>query len=332
MVIDSRVAGLGDAWMRLAALYTLTGMGEGRRHAILVAPPLVPLARFLFSDRLDVDSAGHGDVVYTHLGIRHSLGKILRGRRYVFPFFWLLRELRPRSTIKDRLNDMAVRVLSRSGRILLPRERETDFYQGFMELRALVPFKDFEPKDLARQASRDLSVLTERMDRRFGAESSASETLVFPGGSAHQTMPLDWAAENMPKCTFAFHEKDASAEGFLARKLKVVRFGSPESMLECGKRAERVFVTDSFPSHVWQFMGGRTTVLLSQQPRSRVVHPGFPERQVLASRAPCCPCRSLDRANHVLCDAGRLFCLTWASAEYTARVRDSLSKKCTSYS
>jgi hypothetical protein len=319
MIIDSRGAGLGDAWMRLAALYSLAALRPSTRHTLLVTPALVSLARDVFGARCAIATEGQSDVRYTHLGLRHALGQLLTGARLVFPFYWLMRAQRRRTTIKDRLNDAAILAASTTRRIVLPAHEHIDTYQGYMELQALRPFRAVRPREFAEQARRDLPYLQSRLRRRFGM-AAGKGVLVFPSGTAHQVMPPGWAARHLGGAVFAFHASDPYAEGFSARGLRVARFTTPEEMLQLGHAARRIFVTDSFPSHLWQCAGDGVVVLLSQQPRTRVVHPGFPDEQVVASRASCCPCRNRDRGNHLLCDTGREYCSTWESADYAHEV------------
>jgi len=301
--------------MRLLALYSLAALRPERRHTILISPALVPLARMLFADRFDIHTEGGPGVAYTHLGLRHTLGAVVSGRRFVYPFYWLMREQRRQSTFRDRLNDTAIRIASLSGRIVLPSRGNSNTYQGFMELQALSAFRTVAVRDFDAQAKRDFAAIGSRLRVQFG-NSRADGVLVFPSGTAHQVLPPRWAAEQLPDACFAFHERDGYAGRFSEQGLRVERFHTPEEMLTLGRDARRVLVTDSFPSHVWQLMGERIVVLLSQQPRIRVVHPGFPDEQIVASRAPCCPCRNRDRGNHSLCDAGREYCRTWTEVDY----------------
>jgi len=192
-----------------------------------------------------------------------------------------------------------------------------DAYQGYMELQALAPFRGVGHAEFDEQAMQDFAGLCARLQAQFGASRSKG-VVVFPGGTAHQVMPPRWAADHLRDATFAFHATDPYAQKFSAEGLRVGRFENPEEMLKLGQGASMILVTDSFPSHVWQLMGKRVILLLSQQPRSRVVHPGFPDEQVVESCAPCCPCRSRDRGNHRLCDAGHAHCATWFSEDYVS--------------
>ena len=184
-----------------------------------------------------------------------------------------------------------------------------------MELQALAPFRSVGRAEFDKQATKDFALLGLRLQTQFRA-ASLNGIVVYPSGSAHQIMPPTWAVNHLPNATFVFHTSDSDGEQFPLHGLHVERFRTPEDMLELGHMAGRILVTDSFPSHVWQLMGERVVVLLTEQIRSRTVHPGFPLRQIVESRASCCPCRHLDRGNHRLCVAGHQYCTTWSNCTY----------------
>lgn len=180
----------------------------------------------------------------------------------------------------------------------------------------------------ARNLTRRRSGISRTSGRNFAPASPrrpAPGLSFFPSGTAHQVMPAAWARQHLPGATFAFHASDGYAGEFAAAGLRLRHYRSPEEMIALGAGAGRVLATDSFPSHLWQVFGDRVVLLMSQQIRARIVHPGFPDRQVVASRAPCCPCSNLDRGNHPLCAAGRVHCATWADPAYVASVERMLA-------
>jgi hypothetical protein len=317
MVIDSKIGGMGDVWMRLLALYTLSEMVH-ERHTLIVTPAIAPLAQAVFGDRITVETAGKADVVYTHYGLRHLLPGMFRGTKYVHPFHWILRETSKQTNLKEWTNGIAINLAAQTGRLLLPARRDVWEYQGFMELTALDPFAHVKIVNFKAQSSAELGILSAKLQALFPhPEVHRGEIVVFPSGTAHQIMPSSFAKKYLPSAIFAFHSRDLYASEYAAEGLQIVTFSSPEEMLKLGSNAQIVVCTDSFPSHLWQTWGTRILIVLSQQSATQVVHPGFSLSQVIQSEAVCVRCRSRVRLHpQDTCDAGRVFCETWTNPRY----------------
>jgi hypothetical protein len=320
--IDFKVAGLGDAWMRLMALSTLARIRPSERHVVYPPAVLVPLARRVFEGFFDVETSGPADIEMSHLGLRHLLPGMLRGKRYYSPFYWILRETRTALTIKDKINDLGFLVAVATTRLSRPRRGYVYAYQGFMEMQGLRPFRDVTLKEYLSQAQIDFDTIHSRVCEEFGSKSPRQRTVVFPSGAAHQIMPPEFAAKFLSFADFAFHEKDSFSKEYERAGLNVVRFGNPpEEICELIASASAVYCTDSFPSHLAQMWEDRTTVLLTEMKAGTTVHPGFPASRVVASRAECHPCRHLTRTSpDHRCTAGRMFCMTWDNSEYIAHI------------
>ena len=326
MVIDSRIGGMGDVWMRLFALYTLSGIKK-QQHTLIVKAPLLSLSQALFGDRITITAEGEADVVYTHYGLRHLLPGMTRGVKYVHPFHWVLKETRKHKNIKDSMNDFAIGMAAQLGRILLPVRKYVWEYQGFMELSALDVFSHVQVNDFEIASKEDWKVLSKRLhDLIPHKDVHGVETIVFPSGTAHQIMPPSFAKSYLPSASFAFHINDAYAQEYAEAGLKVKYFSSLEEMLALGCDARFVICTDSFPSHLWQTWGRRVVIVLSQQTAKQVVHPGFPKAQVVNSMAPCVRCRSRGRTHPKdICDTGKIFCETWSNLQYITSLREAIS-------
>jgi hypothetical protein len=325
--IDFRVAGLGDAWMRLMALSTLARIRGRERHVVYPPPVLVPLARRIFQGTFDIEAGGPADIEMSHLGLRHLLPGMLRGKRYYSPFYWTLRETRNAFTVKDKINDFGFLIAGATTRLSRPRRRYVFEYQGFMEMQGLRPFRDVTLEEYLGQAQIDFDAIHARVLHEFPPHNLRPRIVVFPSGSAHQIMPPDFAARLFAAAGFAFHEKDSFSKEYERAGLNVVRFGDPpEEICQLIASASAVFTTDSFPSHLAQMWKDRTTVLLTEMKARMTVHPGFPASRVVASRAECHPCRHLARTgpDH-RCPAGRVFCMTWENPEYISQVSSAAS-------
>lgn len=327
MRIDFRVAGLGDAWMRLMALSTLARIRERERHAVYPPPVLVPLARRIFEGFFDVEAGGPADIEMSHLGLRHLLPGMLHGKRYYSPFYWILRETRTSFTIKDKINDLGFLLAIATTRLSRPRRECVYEYQGFMEMQGLPPFRDVSLEEYLSEAQFDFDCIHTRVLEAFGPRDSRQRTVVFPSGAAHQIMPPEFAAKVLPFADFAFHAKDSFAKEYDQAGLKVVRFGNPpEEICELIASSSSVLCTDSFPSHLAQMWKDKTTVLMTEMKASMTVHPSFPASRVVASQAECHPCRHLTRTgpDH-RCPAGRIFCVTWEKPDYMAQIASAVS-------
>jgi len=321
MVIDSRIGGLGDVWMRLIALHTLSGI-TNEQHTLIIKPSLTSLASAIFGDRVSIQVDGEPDVVYTHYGLRHLLVGMSKGTKYVHPFHWVLRETRKHAGPKDLINDLAVGLVAASGRLLIPIRKYVWEYQGFMELSALKPFSRVDVGLFENASRSDWALLSAKLRSLVShSDRAGTDIVVFPSGTAHQIMPVSFARDHLSSASFAFHANDSYGAQYESGGLKVKTFSTPEEMLQLGCDARFVLCTDSFPSHLWQTWGARVLVLLSQQTAKQVVHPGFPESQIINSLAPCVKCRSRVRthAEHT-CDAGRIFCDTWSHPIYVQKL------------
>jgi hypothetical protein len=304
--------------MRLMALATLARIRGQERHVIYPPGVLVPLARRVFEGYFDVEPSGPADIEMNHLGLRHLVPGVLRGKRYYSPFYWILRATRSRFTLKDKMNDLGFLLAGATGRVSRPSRRLVFAYQGFMEMQGLGPFRDVSAEEFAREAPQDHDAIHARVLKAFGPVGARRRTVVFPSGAAHQIMPPDVAARLMPSAEFAFHEKDGFSRDYEQAGLKVVRFGAPpEEICELIASAAAVFTTDSFPSHLAQMWRDRTVVMLTEMKAGMTVHPGFPASRVVRSQAECHPCRHLTRIGpDPRCAAGRMFCSTWENPWY----------------
>ena len=293
MRIDFKNTGLGDAWMRFMALSTLSRIRPKERHVVYPPAVLVPLSRRLFEGFFDVAESGPADIVMSHLGLRHLLPGMLKGKRYYSPFYWILRETRGKMTVKDKINDLGFFVAIATTRLSRPSRQYAREYQGFMEMQGLRPFRDVTLEEFLSEAQKDFDVIHARAHEAFGREDSRHRTVVFPSGSSHQTMPPEFAVKVFPQADFAFHEKDDFSKDFERAGLNVIRFGNPpEQICELIASASTVFCTDSFPSHLAQMWKDKAVVMLTEMKARITFHPCFPASRVVESRAECNPAGS----------------------------------------
>ncbi len=319
LIIDSRIGGFGDVWMRFLALYSLAQLSAKVKPSIIANASLIETASFLFGDRLHFLSApSEQSIAFSHLGLRDTLLPMLRGKRFINPFFHVLKRDRKTQRFKDRVNDFLINAVSISGRLLLPSAQSSNHYQGYMELTAFPCYRKIPWPDFLAQARLDLPALRERLKSKFPSQNG-SMRLVFPSGTAHQVMPAEWALRHMPEATFAFFASDRYQDDFSSRGLKVAHFDSLESLLTLASQARQLISVDSFPSHILQTYSGDAMIVLTETIRCRTVHPAF-DGKVVASTAPCNPCKHLVRGTSSPCEAGLPFCSTWDDAAYSSKV------------
>ncbi len=312
--------------MRFIALAIMAEIDPTTRHVVYPSKALVPLAAQIFEPWFDVQESGPADVTMLHHGLRRLLPGLLKGEAYYSPFYWLLRFRRPRTELKDRINDVAFLAASVVTRLSLPNSKYAFKYQGFMEIQGLKPFRSVTPAQFDSAAPAVLEKLRVRVQSLFPPQAMRSAELVFPSGTAHQIMPPDFGAAYFRDAQFAFHRKDGFAAEFLNLGLNVVYFESPQDIFTLIANARTVYATDSFPSHLAQTWRDDCYVLMSQQKAEMVVAPSYPDDQILHSLAPCHPCRSRVRYSlESKCDAGRLYCHTWNDPIYVSRTT-SLTK------
>jgi hypothetical protein len=315
--LDSTVGGMGDIWMRLTALYSIAALAPDLKIQLRVPGSLLRVARQVWPDRLYITSDELPDAIeITHLGLRHLAPRLIFGRHYLSPFHQILTADRRHPSLKHRLNDMFIRAAQIGGNFHVPTAASVNCYQGYHECSGIGELSEIAYEGFLQQARRDFFLTRARMQSLWAPSSRpAWRLIVLPSGTGHQIMPWDWALANLPDATYVFFERDAYKVEFKERGLRMVEFDSVESLIALASKARFALVTDSFPSHPLQAYAAATVVALSQQPRSRIVHPAF-DGPVIDSRAPCCPCAN--RARGVgRCDAGFDICTTWSKRDYT---------------
>ena len=315
LALDSMVGGLGDIWMRLSALYSLTALRPGISVSLRIPEHLLATARTAFPDRFQV---GTNSVErahrFSHLGLRHLIPNVLRGERYICPFTRILQTERKRTKLKDLINDALFSIASVTARIKQPPVSTVQTYQGFHELSALMQLR-VSYADFIAQAKKDLPEIRKRLHLRWPARGEPGfDVLAFPGGSAHQIMPPTWAHSHIPKVMFAFYSNDPFRLAYEALGLKTQSFISVEELIVLAASARRILMTDSFPSHIVQSYTNSATLMLTEQVPPRTIHPGF-EGQVIQSAAPCAPCRHIVRGLS-RCQAGHEYCITWSALSH----------------
>jgi hypothetical protein len=319
--LDCRVGGFGDIWMRLSALYSLTALVPGLEVYVAVPDAMLATVRIAWPDRWECGTSASPDSIqFNHLGILHVFPMLIKGRKFISPSVRIIRKDRKSVGVKHKLNDFLVDVLNQTNLVRVPPRDNVDTYQGFHEFTAIQPFCSIPYNRFVEKARMDFAFVRQRLHAASPAETPDIGCLVFPSGTGHQIMPPDWAKKHLQSSTFAFFLKDTLQKPYREFGLNVTEFGSIEELLILAGRARTIIATDSFPSHVCQSYTDSTVVALTQQPRTRIVHPAF-DGTVVDSVAPCFPCLNMSRA-FGSCARGRNYCLTWNDELYTRDVCD----------
>jgi len=325
IALDSMVGGMGDIWMRLSAIYTLAALVPDRKIQLRIPKSLVRIAQQVWPDRfLITDSTLSNPIEITHLGIRHIAGRLITGGQFLTPFYQIQRADRKVTSFKHRLNDILVQTAKLGADFFIPTAASVNCYQGYHECSAIKVFSKVPYDKFLAQAAEDFVITRSRMQTLWPkSETPTWRVVVLPSGTGHQVMPPDWARDNLPDATYVFFGRDSYKAEFASRGLRIEEFDSVDSLLKIAAQARFAVVTDSFPSHPLQTYSAATVVALSQQPRSRIVHPAF-DGPVVQSRAECCPCAN--RARGIgRCDAGLDFCTTWSNFQYRQELHSILS-------
>lgn len=333
--LNTRQGGLGDVWMRLVGAYSLAGITTGCSFEVQVPGAFEHLAQACFGDRLRLVSAHQeADYTYTSLGARSLLPKVASGQRFVTPYSSYVSSESHRSPWADGVNQRVIQLLDAAKLVRSPRPENIHRYQAYSDIEPFardlgVPFSAF-----LQQCERDFTLVRGRLQamqdaaavlgrQRLNADKTF-EVLVFPSGTSRQCMPRAWASANLPKATFAFFHKDALKAEYQAAGLECVDFyADPADMVALAFRAQWSISTDSFASHLLQYLGDRCTILLTELASVRVVSPFFKGRLV-QSRPSCYPCRKTVRGPNSSCQAGHVDCLNWTDPAYAASARQTI--------
>jgi hypothetical protein len=327
LTLDSTVGGMGDIWMRLTALYSLAALRPELAIRVRIPNSVLAVARIVWPDRFTItDQKLPGAIQITHLGLRHLWQRMCTGEKFLAPFFQIQQADRKKTKLKHFINTFLIHSVRATPALYLPTRQTVSHYQGFHEFSALPEFSDLTNEDFRQQAALDFLPTRQRLRKlRPKAMHPKWNVIVFPSGTAHQVMPPTWAKEHLPEAIYAFFYQDYFLTDFKRLSLETVTFNSVESLLKMASFAEKLVVTDSFPSHPTQAYTADTVVALSQQPRSRIVHPCF-DGVVVDSQANCCPCANRARGarGYSRCEAGKDFCVTWSHPAYTQTLLASI--------
>lgn len=323
--------GGGDIWMRLIGFYTMAGLNKNLEIEILIPEFLRNLANHVFGDRLIILTDNKKcRYTYTSLGIRHLIKRVLQGERFISPYQLAVIHDRKKKKITDTINIVLFMILDKVGLVLVPNRRYIEFYQAFLEIKAIKQFKKTSYEQFKTQLKNDFNLIQSKFAKPFDKslelfipEDLNTSVVVFPNGTGRQFVPINWAKLNLPSAYYAFHYKDEYLTEFKKGGLKTISFFKPEDIIELSRNAKWTISTDSFPSHLLQSFTNNCSITITGTLRVRIISPQF-NGYVVDSVANCHPCLHLDRNTHIRCSAGLIECINWKSAVYTENLVNSI--------
>ena len=215
-------------------------------------------------------------------------------------------------------------MFDRLGRIGVPPWSAIPRYQAYLELVTLPAFRDVLYEDFVEQAERDYPLIRMRLSEEVPVTDELSipeflgeKVLVFPSGTARQSIPVPWARAFFPDAAYGFFHKDPEMARFARAGLTTVSFyRQAGDILALARRARAVLTVDSFPSHLLQYgLPESTAILLTELRRERTVSPFF-AGAVVESTAPCHPCLHVAKGPGTRCQAGHVECINWLDPGY----------------
>lgn len=326
--IDSVKGGMGDIWMRLVSLYSVSVLLPECTFKIKLPQSFKDLAESAFGDRLIIITKKDVKMkyCYTSLGLRHLIGPVIKGQRFIAPYQRIVINDKKQRQFKDQANTLLFNLADWLGVINVPAGKWINVYQGFLEIISIREIKDIEYDRFVKQLKLDYEIIYPKLQTliAFSPELKIphdldENTLIFPTGTGRQFVPVWWAQKYMPDAFYAFLFKDKDVEIFNKAGLKTILFYEPRDIIKLFQKAKWTISTDSFPSHLLQYANKSCTILITGTLRSRIISPAFCGKVVNAEVA-CYPCLHMDKTNHPVCAAGYIECLNWMQDVYTKNI------------
>lgn len=340
--IDLSNVGLGDNLMIWAGLFTLLDMGVdvcAPACAIHVQPILAELAERLFG-RFGLEvrrGAPHEPVgpIYSPLPPENwrEWRDTYIGRDWRMN--WVEALDRQKTFPRDGADlTFAKRVRLRVSEYVLFRRdswvQATPSYIGYRVWLPLAVHHKVYPLQFMTQMKRSLGAVrhifgdyvdnaTPEADREAFRHRAA-----FPAGKSFQTIPPNVLAQvnaRLGADTFACYVQNDSAwhSDFEKGGLEPQHIGDLMDTFRLVRYADSLLTTDSFTSHLAQFMRDDFVLVLSRDMRENIVHPGA-NPVIVAHHPACAPCNYQERYHFDTCVAGYKYCLAFNNAAFVDEI------------
>lgn len=151
-----------------------------------------------------------------------------------------------------------------------------------------------------------------------------SGNAAFPSGKSFQTIPPSVVKKinsNVGDGYFNIYVQNDSAwiGEFEKLDVKTKSLQNINETFRVIRYAKKVISTDSFTSHIAQFMRDDFVLVLSRDMQESVVHPGA-NPQILANHPACSPCNYQERDDFDHCVAGYEYCIAFNNEAFVHRI------------
>jgi hypothetical protein len=150
------------------------------------------------------------------------------------------------------------------------------------------------------------------------------DTAIFPAGKSFQSMPPETCAaiKNAPhegEIKFYIQNNDPWIGKFTAAGITPENLDTIDALFKVIKSTRHVVSTDSFSSHIAQFMRDDFVLVLSRDLRENIVHPGA-NPHIVANHPGCAPCNYHARTDLSTCLAGYSHCIAFDKPEFVQEI------------
>jgi hypothetical protein len=233
-------------------------------------------------------------------------------------------------------NSWGARVrLSMSERFLYRRRSWADAvpsYIGFRVWQPLAAHHGIYPTIFLSQMKQSLEgirrIVAEYVDGFTPEEERAryAGNAAFPSGKSFQTISpsaYKQVDEALGGGYFTCYVQDDSAwlQDFRDNGVPTQSLRDIKDTFRIIKYARNLLTTDSFTSHLAQFLRDDFTLVLSRDMQESIVHPGANPR-IVANHPPCAPCNYQERQDFDHCVAGYKHCIAFENADFVQRIAD----------
>ncbi len=222
-----------------------------------------------------------------------------------------------------------------SERLLYRRRSWTDAVPSYIGFRVWEPIaakNGIYPTTFLSQIKQSLNnirrIVADYVDEVTPPEERGrySGNAAFPAGKSFQTIPplvYNEINESLGGNYFTCYVQDDSPwnEDFHKNGIKTHNLNDIKDTFRIIKYSDNILTTDSFTSHLAQFLRDDFTLVLSRDMRESIVHPGSNPR-IVANHPACAPCNYQERYDFDRCVAGYNYCMAFENETFVRKIAD----------
>ncbi|WP_426025860.1 glycosyltransferase [Brevundimonas sp. TSRC1-1] len=345
-MIDLSHVGLGDNLMIWAGLFTLLKNGApvcAPGCVLHVQPILADLASRIFSSFGLVVQRGRPEVqlspIYTPLppATRREWWATYVGRDWRMNWVEALDQQKTFPRDGADLSFKADVRLGLSERLLYKRHSWAEATPGYVGYRVWLPLAlkhKVYPIVFLSQMKRSLTdlrkITADYVDEitPVSDRKTYSSPAAFPSGKSFQTIPpLVYKAIDsaMGGDFFTCYVQNDSPwkNDFEDHAVATKNLSDIKDTFRVIKYSSYLLTTDSFTSHLAQFLRDDFTLVLSRDLQESILHPGA-NPTVVANHPACAPCNYQERYHFDRCVAGYKYCLGFESDAFVSRIASAV--------